>query len=80
MNVFRTPKVSSICLADIIEVRRGVQTEVLMKAGLVDPARSLSLVTASRSLDLVFDSKLDRENFARTVSILLEDRSNVIFR
>lgn len=80
MNVFRTPKESSISLDDVMEVRRGVQTDILMKAGLVDPARSLSLITSTRSLDLVFETKLDRDNFARTISIVLESRSNVIFR
>ena len=71
---------SSISLTDVIEVRRGVQTDILMKAGLVDPGRSLSLITPYRSLDLVFADKVERENFARTISILLEDRDDVIFR
>jgi hypothetical protein len=70
----------AIPLSDITEVRKGIQTEVLMKGGLLDPGRCVSLVTASRTLDLVFGSNKDRELFVRTMALLLEESPGVIFR
>jgi hypothetical protein len=59
-------------LSDITEVRKGIQTDVLLKGGLLDPNRCLSLVTATRTLDLVFNSNKEREAFLRTMALLLE--------
>jgi hypothetical protein len=62
-------------------VRKGIQTDVLLKGGLLDPNRALSLVTSYRTLDLVFNSNKDREAFLRTMAMLLEgEDSPVIFR
>jgi len=66
---------SSILLTDIKEVARGLQTDVLARAepGTVDPAKTFSLVTAARSLDVVMASSQDRETMIRAVRVVLED-------
>jgi len=69
----------SIKMADITEVRKGVQTKVLLKGGLLDPARCLSIITANRTLDMVFSSTRERDLFHRTMSILLESYPDVLF-
>jgi ribosomal protein L12E/L44/L45/RPP1/RPP2 len=61
-------------LRDITEVRKGIQTDVLMKGGLLDPGRCVSLVTAYRTLDLVFGSQRDRELFVRSLIVLLDEQ------
>jgi len=48
-----------------------VKTEVLQRAGLVDPNCCLSVVTANRSLDLAFASSVDRDNALRGLKAVL---------
>lgn len=62
------------------EIRKGIQTEVLFKAGLLDPACCLSFVTRERTLDLVFENSRDKELVLKAMAVLLESRREVIFR
>ena len=60
------------------EVAKGAQTDVLGKAlaaapGSFDPAKSFSLVTAERSLDVVLASTQDRDTVLRAVRVVFED-------
>ena len=52
-----------IKISDITKVQRGIHTEKLFKATLVDPACSLSIITPARTLDLTFSTTDDRNNF-----------------
>jgi hypothetical protein len=71
---------SKISIADITEVRRGIQTEVMMKvASRVDPACSLSVVTKERTLDLTFPTTSERDIFVRGMKVLLQDHNQVRF-
>ncbi len=56
---------SSISILDVTDVRRGIHTEVLLKAGLLDPNLCLSLIAKDRTLDLVFNSVSDRDGAFR---------------
>jgi hypothetical protein len=56
---------SSLSIFDVIDVKRGVHTEVLLKAGLLDPNLCLSLVAKDRTLDLVFNSVSERDSAFR---------------
>lgn len=67
----------SLCLADISEVRRGIQTEVMRKVKLVDPGSSFSIITPERSLDVTFESSNDRDMFLRGLQGLLEGKQSV---
>jgi len=62
---------SSISLQDVQEVLRGVHTEVLLRAGMIDPSCCLSIVTARRSLDLQFANSIERDRVVRGLQILL---------
>ncbi len=70
---------SSISLDSILEVRRGVQTDVLKKAGLVDPFCCFSIVTKERTLDLTMTSVLARDMAIRGLQMLLEYDPKVRF-
>jgi hypothetical protein len=71
-----------IRLQDITEVRRGVESSALRKAGLLDPACCLSIVTDQvkdgkpRTLDVVFRDKVERDGFVRGVEIILQHLSH----
>lgn len=56
---------SKINVVDIVEIRKGVQTDVLLKATGVDPNCCMSIVTPDRTLDLVLDSAVARDNALR---------------
>lgn len=62
---------SKIALEDITEVRRGIQTDVLLKAGLVDPGCCVSLITLQRSLDLSLGSSTERDRVIRGIKIIM---------
>jgi len=66
---------SSIALADVVEVRRGAQTKVLTKAAdMVDPAKTFSLVTRGEyTLDVVMANTQDRDTVLRALRVLFED-------
>jgi hypothetical protein len=70
---------SSISLDSILEVRRGIQTDVLKKAGLVDPFCCFSIVTKDRTLDITMTSALARDMAIRGLQMLLEYDSKVRF-
>jgi hypothetical protein len=59
----------------IEEVKKGIHTEVLHKAGLLDPNCCLSIITEDRSLDLVFDSTSDRTKAIRGLKVILEGKN-----
>ena len=63
---------SKISVVDIVEVRKGVQTDVLLKAGAVDPNCCLSIITRDRTLDLVLESAGERDNAIRGLHGILD--------
>lgn len=66
---------SSIALDSIRSVCCGIQTEVLLKAGLVDPGCCLSIVTDSRTLDLTLANVTERDRIVRGLRIVLDGKS-----
>lgn len=62
---------SSMPLTSIIELKRGIQTDIMKKVGLVDPECCLSLCNTERSLDLTFESTEDRNYFIRSIQALV---------
>jgi hypothetical protein len=80
-SIFFSPQktsVSSIELDTVREVCKGVKTDVLLKAGLVDPNCCLSIITSERSLDLTFASATERDNVLRGLRFILQDVSNPV--
>lgn len=65
---------SCIALDTVKSVYTGVRTEVMMRAGLQDPACCLSIVTDNRSLDLTLPSATERDRVVRGLKIILEGR------
>lgn len=65
-------EVSYIDCKDVIEVRRGIQTQVFMKAKLVDPRCCLSIVTEDRTLDLALSSPSERDIVIKGLVALFE--------
>ncbi len=59
--------VSSINLASVTAVARGIQTDVMRRARLVDPLCSLSVVTDSRTLDMTLASPAERDLLLRAL-------------
>ena len=62
---------NSMPIAGITEIKRGVQTEIMKKVGLVDPECCLSLCNDERTLDLTFDSTEDRNYFIRSLQAIV---------
>lgn len=73
------PKPSGLRLLAITEVKRGVQTSVLLKAGLLDPSKCISILTDDRTLDLLLPSMEMRDKVFTALRSLLEDRESVKF-
>jgi hypothetical protein len=71
---------SRIPLDTITEVRRGIQTEVLLKAKGVDPNCCLSIITTDRSLDLTLSNATDRDELLTGLKGVLEAKKTVKFR
>jgi hypothetical protein len=71
-------QISTVNLDDIKEVKKGIQTEVLHKGGLLDPNACFSIITAERTLDLVLESASDRNKVLTGLKVLLESK-NVSF-
>jgi hypothetical protein len=69
----KSKEVSAIAIDAICEVCKGVKTEVLRKAGLVDPNCCLSIVTADRTLDLAFACNADRDSVLRGLRSILQE-------
>ena len=69
---------ASIQLSSIREVCNGVQTEVLRKAGLVDPGCCLSIVTDARSVDIILANSTERDRIVKGLQLILAGR-NVVF-
>ena len=67
--------VSSLPISTIKEVCKGVQTEVLGKAGLVDPQCCFSIVTDNRTLDLSVANLTERDRIVKGLQILLEGKN-----
>lgn len=70
---------AGIPLDDIVAVRKGVQSEVLQRAGLLDPHCCLSIVTKTRTLDLQLPNTLERNKVFRGLKSLVGDRIDVEF-
>jgi hypothetical protein len=61
-----------ILVSAITQVKRGIQTDVMLKvSSRIDPACSMSLVTAERTLDLTFSQSTERDTFIRGLKMLL---------
>ena len=75
LGIGKRETMSSIALADVVEVRRGAQTKVLSKAAdMVDPAKTFSLVTRGEyTLDVVMANTQDRDTVLRALKVLFED-------
>ena len=69
---------SAIALRDVTEVCRGIQTDVMMKARLVDPLCSLSIVTADRTLDMTLKSPVERDALIRTLHVIFADQKDAV--
>jgi hypothetical protein len=67
-------RAACIPLDAIRSVCGGVQTDVLLKAGLVDPDCCLSLVTDARTLDLTLANATERDRVLRGLRILLQGK------
>ena len=68
-----------VAMSDITEVRKGVQTEVMLTAHMVDPYVSLSIVTEERTLDMTFDTHAMRDLVLRALRVLLGNSADVRF-
>lgn len=66
------PEIKSVRVDDITEICKGIHTEVMQKAGLVDPCCSLSVVTAQRSLDVQFDTCRERDSVYLALETILQ--------
>lgn len=76
-GLFTTKKateIGTISLVDIIEVKKGVETEVLSKAGLLDPSCCLSMITTDRTLDIVLENSAERNKVFNGLKVLLEGK------
>jgi hypothetical protein len=71
---------SNLYVDDIFAVKRGVQTSVLAKAGLLDPNCCLSLVTDDRTLDLQFPNVQERNKILRGLKALFASRDDIVYR
>lgn len=71
---------SCLYVDEVYAVKRGVQTEVLAKAGLLDPNCCLSLVTDERTLDLQFPNVQERNKVFRGMKALFAARDDVVYR
>ena len=86
--IFSTPSISAkdmgrgINLSEVVRVTKGNHSNVLMNVKLADPRCSLSIITASRSLDLTLPTHTERNLFYKNLKqlIVLEiPNNNVIF-
>lgn len=68
-------EVKSIQIDDITEVCRGVQTDVLLRAGLVDPLCCLSIVTADRTVDITTENAFERDSIIRALQQILANKA-----
>jgi hypothetical protein len=66
-------------LSEVTEVRKGVQTEVMLAANMADPYVSLSVVTADRTLDMSFETHAMRDLVLRALRALLGKAPEVRF-
>ena len=64
-----------IGVSEIQEIHRGVSTEVLLKAKLVDPGCCISIVTKERTLDLTLPNSAARDIFLRGLKGVLEENN-----
>lgn len=69
----------TISLDEIVEVRKGLQTDVFLKAGLVDPFCCFSIVTNDRTLDLVLENQIERDRALRGMKAILLNYPKVKF-
>lgn len=65
---------SAISIDSIQSVYTGVRTEVFLRAGQVNPACCLSIVTKQRSLDLTLPNTTERDRVVRGLRIILEGK------
>jgi hypothetical protein len=67
--------VSEIDVNKIAEVKKGIQTDVLQKGGLLDPNCCLSIVTDDRTLDLVMETSTERNKIVKGLKVILEGKN-----
>ena len=72
-SLFGSSNVGSIAVLDIKQILRGIHTEVLSKCKQLDPTCCLSIITDSRSLDLVCNSSRDRDRLFKGLEVVLQD-------
>ena len=71
----QSPESRKIKLSSIVEICRGVQTEVMRLQKNMDPVLSVSLVTADRTLDMSFSSPWETDSFVQTLQALLIEKN-----
>jgi hypothetical protein len=86
--LFSTPSISTkdmgrgINLSEVVRVTKGNHSNVLMNVKLADPRCSLSIITASRSLDLTLPTHAERNLFYKNLKQLIGlemPNNNVLF-
>lgn len=65
--------IKSLPLRDIREVCKGVHTDILKNAGLIDPLTCMSIVTDYRTLDMSFVTSKHRDAAMNALQKILMD-------
>lgn len=63
-----------IAVDSIKTVYTGIRTDTMLRAGLLDPACCLSLITDARSLDLTLANATERDRLVRGLKLILEGK------
>jgi hypothetical protein len=72
-SIKKSDQNSAIILSSITEIRRGIQTNVMMKAKHIDPSSSFSIITDDRTLDLTFTNSQQRDMIFKTFQTILKE-------
>ena len=70
----REEAMKGVKLKEVWEVRRGIQTPILSRAFGEDPSCCVSLISRERTLDLTFSCQSMRDEFIRSLQIVLDER------
>lgn len=73
-------KVSCISLSQVTDVMRGIQTNVFAKSKQLDPNCCLSIITIDRSLDIVLEDNVVRNQVFKALKVLLEEYEYVKYQ
>ena len=72
--MFSTETPKSMRIVTITGIARGIKTQVLRAAGLVDPLKLVSVISPERTLDLEFSSVGDTDMFYRSMLVVIENQ------